>query len=92
MKIALTDNEVLAEIRSDSLRNRVRKILSASAGRRIEQAYTQRRMPSPVEIRRMELEAAEEIIELVTSDIERQEIEQEQWEHDRLFEEDGDRE
>lgn len=66
----MTDSEIISELRSDSLRNKVRKALSASAGR-IEQACAQRRMPTSVEIRRMEFEAADEVIKIVQTHTQR---------------------
>lgn len=60
----LTDDQLLSELRSDSLLNRVRRLLASSAAR-IEQTYMQRHVPNPVTLRRMEFEMAEEMIKLV---------------------------
>ena len=56
----MTDEEVLAAMQSDSRLNQVRRVF-ASESARIEQAYTQRRSPTPIEVRRMEFDAAEKI-------------------------------
>jgi hypothetical protein len=56
----MTDEEVIAELRSDSPLNRARQKFS-SACARIEQAGQQRRGLSPIEMRRMEFEAVREI-------------------------------
>lgn len=66
-----SDSEVIALLRGSSLVNIVRlKMFSAAA--RVDQALAQRLPPSPVEVRRMELEvrrmelaAAQEVIDLV---------------------------
>lgn len=67
---SMSDREIVDELESDSLLNRVRKLISASAGE-IEQAYAQRKRPSPVEVRRMELTAAERIIAVVRNEDQR---------------------
>jgi len=63
----LSDREIIGELSSNSLLNRVRKMISSSAGE-IDQACAQRRMPSPVEIHRMEFTAAEKIIALIKAE------------------------
>lgn len=60
----MTDTEVMAELRSDSLLNQVRHIFYTESAR-IEQECMQRRKPTPIELRRMEFEAARKIIERV---------------------------
>lgn len=62
----MTDDELIRELRSTSLLNRVRQLLSQSAAR-IDHSYRQRRHPSPIELRRMEFEDAQKIIDLVRS-------------------------
>ena len=57
----MTDAEVMAELRSDSRLNRVRAAFSGASAE-IEQACMQRRKPGPIELRRMEFEAAERLI------------------------------
>jgi hypothetical protein len=57
----MTDEWVLAELRSDSRLNAARKEFSAACGR-IEQAYAQRKPPSPIEVRRMEFDAVTRIV------------------------------
>lgn len=52
------------EMQSGSLLNQVRRELSFSAGK-IEQASAQRTSLGPIELRRMEFEAAEKIIAMV---------------------------
>lgn len=64
---SMSDREIVNELSSDSLLNRVRKLISSSAGE-IEQACSQRRMPTPVEIRRMEFAVAEKIIALIKTE------------------------
>jgi hypothetical protein len=58
--MAMTDQQVMAELRSDSLRNKARAAFSSAAAG-IEQACEQRRSPGPIELRRMEFEAVEKI-------------------------------
>lgn len=65
---SMTDREVLNELQSQSLLARVRAILSSSAAG-IEQACSQRRMPSPIEIKRMEFATAEKILSLIRDDM-----------------------
>lgn len=60
----MTDDEVVAEMRSGSLRAQVRQLISAAAGK-LEQASAQRRRPTICDIRRIEFEAADQIINLV---------------------------
>lgn len=60
----MTDQQVLDELRSYSLLNRVRRLMTSSAAG-IEQALAQRRPVSPVEVRRMEFDAARKLIALV---------------------------
>lgn len=56
----MTDEELMREIGTDSPLNRARKTFRfAAAG--IEQAQAQRRLISPVQVRRMEFEAVERI-------------------------------
>ena len=57
----MTDQEVMAELRSDSPLNRARAAFSGAAAR-IEQAAMQRRPPGAIEVRRMEFEAVRKII------------------------------
>jgi hypothetical protein len=61
---AMTDGEVLAELRTDSVLNRARRALSSHCGR-IEHAQAQRSPPSPVDVRRMEFDAVREIASLL---------------------------
>lgn len=56
----LSDTEVMAVLRSDTPLNRARAKFSHHAAG-IENAALQRRVPGPIEVRRMEIEAAEEI-------------------------------
>jgi hypothetical protein len=60
----MTDEEVLAEMQSDSLLNRVCRIFSSEAAR-MEQAAMQRRPPTPIENRRMEFAAAQRLIDAI---------------------------
>ena len=62
-----SDREIVDEAQSNSLLNRVRKLLSSSAAE-IEQACAQRRMPGPIQIRRMEFAAAEKIIAVIKAE------------------------
>lgn len=64
----MTDTEVMAELRSDSLLNQVRHIFYTESAH-IEQECMQRRKPTPIELRRMEFEAARKIIECVKNNI-----------------------
>jgi hypothetical protein len=52
----MTDEQVLAELRSDGALNRARRLFSSWSAR-IEQAGAQRKPLSPIEMRRMEFEA-----------------------------------
>jgi len=56
----MTDDEVMAELRSDSVLNKARSLFSRWSGK-IEQAQAQRRPISPIEMRRMEFEAVKAI-------------------------------
>jgi hypothetical protein len=58
----MTDVEVIAELKSASTLNNVRAIFSSWRAK-IEQAGQQRTPLSPVEMRRMEFEAARKIAE-----------------------------
>ncbi len=60
----MTDDEILAELQSDTLLNKVRRIFAAEASR-IEQAGCQQRTPTPIEHRYMEFKAAEKIINAI---------------------------
>lgn len=55
-----TPEEIVQELRSDSLLNRVRRVFSAECGR-MEQIHAQEQV-GPVEMRRMEFEAAQKLI------------------------------
>lgn len=56
----MTDAEVMAALRSDSLLNKARAVFSdQSAG--MEQAAMNRVPPTPIEARRMEFEAVQKI-------------------------------
>jgi hypothetical protein len=61
----VTDDEVMAELRSDSKLNRARREFS-SASARIEQAGLQRSPASPIDVRRMEFEAVRKIVAAFT--------------------------
>lgn len=63
----ISDKEIAVELLSQTLRNRVRAIMYGSAGR-TEQALAQRKPPSMIEIRRMEMADAQRIIDLVAAD------------------------
>lgn len=63
----MTDLELIRELRSSSLLNRVRQLISQSAGR-IDQHCRQRKPPSTIDIRRMEFEDAQKIIDLVRNE------------------------
>jgi hypothetical protein len=56
----MTDKEVMEALRSDTLLNKARAVLSGECGR-IEQAGMQRRSAGPIEMRRMEFEAVRKI-------------------------------
>ena len=58
-RIRLTDEDVIAELRSDSLRNRVRQVVSSFVGE-CEQDMDMR----PIELRRREFEVADELIRM----------------------------
>lgn len=62
------DKMLIEEIQSNSLLNRVRKIFSHGSAL-IDQEMEQRNPPSPVEMRRMELSFAEEIIREVENEL-----------------------
>lgn len=60
-KARMTDVEVIAALRDDcSTRNRARQQFSSWSAK-IEQAWQQRKPLSPIELRRMEFEAVDEI-------------------------------
>lgn len=63
-KITMTDGAVVAEMQTDSLLNRVRRVFSAETAR-LEQAEQQRSTPTPIERKRMEFEAAKKILDLI---------------------------
>ena len=56
----MTDDEVIAELRNDSRLNRARLVFSSQCGR-IDQAGRQRKPLTPIELRRMEFEAIQNI-------------------------------
>lgn len=58
----MTDAEILNELGTDSLLNRVRRLISSGAGK-IESA--RRNLVSPIALRRMEFEQAQQIIDTV---------------------------
>jgi hypothetical protein len=60
-KTRMTDAQVMAELQSDSPLNRARRAFSAASAR-IDQAQSQRHPISPVEVRRREFEAVQEIV------------------------------
>jgi hypothetical protein len=60
----MTNAEILAEMKSDSLLSRAR-VVFASEWARIEQAGSQRRRPSIFEVRQMEFEAVRKIAEVL---------------------------
>ena len=60
----MTDLEIVQSLRDGSLRSRIRAVIYHGAAL-LEQADAQRRPPSSVERRRMELKIAEEIMALV---------------------------
>lgn len=57
----MTDEEVMAELLSESALNKARAKFYHHAAK-IEQALEQRRAPGPIEMRRMEFEATKDII------------------------------
>ncbi len=57
----MTQDEVLAELKTDSLFNKARREFS-SASAKIEQASQQRTSLAPVDMRRMEFKAVEKIL------------------------------
>ena len=57
----MTDEEVMAELKTDSPLNRARAEFSFGAAR-IEQAGMQHKPPSPIDVRRMEFEAVRKIL------------------------------
>jgi hypothetical protein len=59
----LTDSEVVAELQSESVLNKIRQEFSFGYAR-IEQAYMQRTKPGIIEARRMELEIAQKILDI----------------------------
>jgi hypothetical protein len=60
MRLPMTDDEVMNELRSTSLLNLARKVFYSECAR-IEQADDQSRPPGPIERRRMEFEAVRKI-------------------------------
>lgn len=58
----MTNEQVIAELRSDSPLNRARAQFSSGSAR-IEQAGAQRSALSPIEMRRMEFEATQKIVD-----------------------------
>ena len=56
----MTDEEVIAELRSDSALNKARAVFSGQAAQ-IDQASRQRKALPPIEVRRMEFEAVKKI-------------------------------
>ena len=56
----MSDDEVMTYLRGDGMLNKVRAAFSGECAR-MEQAGMQRERPTPVEIRRMEFEAARRI-------------------------------
>ncbi len=61
---AMTDQEVVNLMLGQTVEAQVRRLLHESAGR-IEQSYGQAQGPTGVQVRRMELKAAAEIVALV---------------------------
>ena len=57
----MSDEEILAEMQSDSLLNKMRQMFSGERAR-IEQAAQQRVPLTPIQFRRMEFEAAEKLM------------------------------
>lgn len=64
MKSRMTDADVIRHIRDDTPLNQIRSKLSGWLGR-IEQEGAQRHSPSPIEMRRLEFEALEELREML---------------------------
>jgi K+/H+ antiporter YhaU regulatory subunit KhtT len=62
----MTDGGIVSLMLGQSLEAQVRRVLHESAGR-IEQSYAQGQGPSGVQVRRMELEAAARIVEMVAT-------------------------
>jgi hypothetical protein len=60
----MTLDQVVDEIRTDSIWNQVRKVF-AEERVRIEQECAQRRTPSPIELRKMEFDAAQKIAKVL---------------------------
>ena len=58
----MSDDEVMSELKSDSALNRARAQFSFASAR-IEQAGQQRTPLGPIEMRRMEFEAIQKILE-----------------------------
>lgn len=58
----MTDAEVMERLRKDDVFNNVRRVFSSHAAK-IEQAGQQRTALSPIEMRRMEFEAVDAILE-----------------------------
>ena len=56
----MTDEEVMAELNSNTPLDRARRVFSGAVGR-IEQTHQNRYEPTPVEWRRMEFEAVKKI-------------------------------
>ena len=63
----MTDQEVLAEVASNSLLARVRREIFGAA-ESINQALQQRNPPTPVAVRRLEMGAARDVISLARAD------------------------
>lgn len=62
-----TDKRIVEELQSESKINRIRHIISTTAGR-LEQAALQRNPISPIEARKIEFEAAHEIMQILEED------------------------
>ena len=65
----MTDKEVIDELQSDSLLNKVRKEFYHGAAK-LEQADAQRKPPGSIDRRRMEFEIAKKIINIVEEECE----------------------
>lgn len=59
--IRRTDDQVIAELKSDSPLNKARAVFSSWCGK-IDQAGAQRRPIGPIEVRRLEFEAVEAVV------------------------------
>ncbi len=64
----MTDEETLTAMNSDTLLNKVRQMFSGQHAH-LEQACLQRVVPTPIEFRKMEFEAAEKILEVVLGEL-----------------------